>query len=172
MPEPNALPRILRAAAAAALVVWLAVAVWMVVHLQTIGSSHPRAQFSDLGGLLLPGILFAALALLFVALPRRLAFGWGALLLFSLAGIPAWLMLRGPSYLAVPWVDRAFVNAAVWMTLGLAIGLIALSLVAIRRVPEPADVHVAVQFTGSPTRPHAEQISGGPPLVERDPGQE
>jgi hypothetical protein len=69
----------------------------------------------------------------------------------------------------VPWVDRAFITATLWMAIGLILGLVALCLVALRRVPEPADVHVAVQFTGSPTRPDAEQISGGPPLVERDP---
>jgi hypothetical protein len=169
MPEPNALPTILRVVAAAALAVWLAAAVWMVVGLQTIGSAHPKARLSDLGGLLLPGIVLGALALVFLMVPRRLAFGWAAPLLFSLVGVPAWFFLRHGAYRAVPWVDSAFVTATLCMTLGLIFGLVALRLVALRRVPEPADVHVAVQFTGSPTRPDAEQISGGPPLVERDP---
>lgn len=65
--------------------------------------------------------------------------------------------------------SRSAVGRAARLCLGLSLGLIALSLLALRHVPEPADVHVAVQFTGSPTRPHAEQLSGGPPLVERDP---
>lgn len=142
----------------------------MVIRLQTIGSSHPEARVRDLGGLLLPGILLAGTALILVLVPRRAAVGWAVVMLFSFVGVPAWLFLRGSSYRAAPWVERAFVDGAVWMTLGLIVGLVALGLVALRRVPAPADVHVAVQFTGSPTRPNAEEVSGGAPLVERDAG--
>jgi hypothetical protein len=141
MPESNALPRTLRIAAAAALAVWLAVALWMVVHLQTIGSTHPRARVNDLGGLLLPCILLAGSALVLVLVPRRAAIGWAAVLVFSFAGVPAWLFLRGSSYRAIPWVDRSFVDAAIWMTLGLIAGLIVLGLLALRGTREPATDH-------------------------------
>ena len=135
MPEPNALPRVVRIAAAAALVVWLAVALWIIVHIGTIEPTHPTAGFTDIVGLLQPGILFAALALLFVVVPRRLALGWRVLLVVSLFGILAWLLLRPGAYRAVPWVSHDLVSPAVWMTLGLILGLIVLSLVALEGVP-------------------------------------
>ncbi len=126
-----------RFVAGAALAVWLAVAVLVVVRLQTTGSAHPEARLGDLGGLLLPGILVGAVALVLVAAPRRLSVGWGALLLFSLAGVAAWVFLRHAAYRAVPWIDSALVTAAVWMTIGLALGVATLSLVALWRASGP-----------------------------------
>jgi len=169
MPEPNRFSLVCRLVIAAALAVWLASAGWSLSLLLTAASAHPEARFTAAGELLLPAILFAALALVLVLVPRRLAGGWVIVFLFALIGLPAWIFFRNASYQAVPWVTRAVVSGVVWMTLGLALGLIVLSLLALRGVPEPADVHVAVQFTGSLARPNGEQVSGGAPLVERDP---
>jgi hypothetical protein len=144
MPEPNALPKVLRAAVAVALVAWLAVAVWIVVTLVRTEATHVDSPYGSLGMLLLPAVLFGALALLFVLLPRRSAFGWQVVFLFGLLAIPAWLFLRGGAYRAVPWVDSAVVTAAVWMTLGLALGLVTLSLIALRHVSGPPSDRAAV----------------------------
>jgi hypothetical protein len=158
-----------RLVAAAALAAWIAAAVWIVALLVSAASDHPGGRFTAVGELLLPALLFAVVALLCVLIPRRLSGAWVVVFLFSLVGLPAWIFLRSASYGAAPWVSSEIVTAAVWMCLGLALGLIALSLLALRGVPEPADVHIAAQFTGSPQRAHAEQVSGGEYLVEREP---
>jgi hypothetical protein len=136
---------VLRAAVAVALVAWLAVAVWIVVTLVRTEATHVDSPYDSLGMLLLPAVLFGALALLFVVLPRRAAIFWQVAFLFSLLALPAWLFLRGSAHRASPPVDSAVVTAAVWMTLGLALGLIALSLFALRRVPGPPSDRAVVR---------------------------
>lgn len=168
MPEPNPFPRVARVAFAAALAVWLAAAVWLLAVFIGAEPTHEGSPFQSLGMLVLPAVLFAVVALVLVLLPRRSNAGWLMVLVFALFGLPWWLVLRRSVYHAVPWVSAPLVTAAVWMSLGLMLGLVALSVVAERRVPEPTHVHVAAQFTGSATRPNAEQVTGGEPLIERD----
>jgi hypothetical protein len=82
-------------------------------------------------------------------------------LVFALFGLPWWLVLRRSVYHAVPWVSAPLVSAAVWMTLGLMLGLIALSILAARGVPAPSERRPTPGEAGARARVET------PALVER-----
>ena len=135
--EPNPFPRVARAAIAAALAVWLAAAVWLLVVFIGAEPARENSPFRSLGILLLPAVLFAVVALVLVLLPRRSNGAWTIVRFFALFGLPWWLLLRRSVYQAVPWVSASLVTAALWMALGLMLGLIALGVVAARHVQVP-----------------------------------
>ena len=74
--EPNPFPRVARAAIAAALAVWLAAAVWLLVVFIGAEPARENSPFRSLGILLLPAVLFAVVALVLVLLPRRSNGAW------------------------------------------------------------------------------------------------
>lgn len=137
MPTRNRLPLPWRLAVAAALAAWLAAALWLLVLLAGAEPAREHSPFTALGELLVPAMLLAAVALLLVVVPRRLVGAWGFVFVFALAGVPAWLFLRGAAYDAVPAVTSATVTAVVWMVLGLVVALLALPLLELRGVAEP-----------------------------------
>ena len=140
MPEPNPFPRVGRAVIAAALVVWLAADIWLIARLASAqghyGSAHP---FVSAGELLVPAGLLALFALILVVVPWRFNAGWGLVFLFAVLGVPAWVFLRRGVHNVVPDVSGAVAAAVAWMTLGLTLGLIALSLLALRGTREPLE---------------------------------
>jgi hypothetical protein len=164
-----------RLAAAVTVVAWLVPAVWLLVRVlrgdERFRAARPDAMhspFTALAELLLPALLLAALALALLLLRRPATAGWTIVFLFALLGFPAWLFLRGPAYRASGWVTRDVVTTIVWMVLGLAIYLVALSLLMVRGKPAPRDVHVSQQFIGAPGVLHTNTPTGSDPLVERE----
>jgi hypothetical protein len=152
MPEPNPFPWAARVVVAAALAVWLAAAVWLLVAFIGAEPTHVESPFRSLGMLLLPAVLFAVVALVLVVLPRRSNGAWMVVLVFALFGLPWWLLLRRSVYHAAPWVGAPLVTAAVWMTLGLMLGLIALSITAARTMPAPSERRLTPDEAGALAR--------------------
>ncbi|HMK91483.1 MAG TPA: hypothetical protein VK576_00645 [Thermoleophilia bacterium] len=88
-------------------------------------------------------------ALVLVILPRRSQGLWGIILAFSVFGLPAWLLFRRSAYDAVPWVGSSVVTAAVFMAIGVMLGLIALAALAMRGLPGPAPRRPTAQDAGA-----------------------
>ena len=140
MPEPNPFPRVARAVIAVALALWLAADVWLIATLASAQGHHGSARpFVAAGELLVPAGLLALLALVLVVVPWRFNAGWGLVFLFAVLGVPAWVFLRRGVHNVVPDVSGAVAAAVAWMTLGLTLGLIALSLLALRGTREPLE---------------------------------
>jgi hypothetical protein len=136
--ERNRFSGVWRLAVAAALTAWLAADAWLIAMLAAAqGHNGSERPFVSAGELLVPAGFLALLALVLVVIPWRLTAGWSFVFLFSVIGLPAWMFLRPGVYDAVPDVPAAVAAATVWMTLGLAVGLVVLSLLALRRTPEP-----------------------------------
>ncbi len=142
MPEPNPVPRVVRAVVAAALAVWLAADIWLIAALASAqGHNGSPGPFVSAGELLVPAGLLALFAFVLVVVPWRFNAAWGLAFLFAVLGVPAWVFLRRGVHNVVPDVTSAVASAVVWMCLGLALGLIALSLLALRGTREPVGDH-------------------------------
>ena len=140
MPEHSPFPKSVRIAVAAALVVWVAADIWLIARLAAAQGHYGSAgPFVSAGELLVPAGLLALFALVLTLVPRRSTAGWGLVFLFAVLGVPAWLLLRRGVHAVVPNVSGAAAAAVRWMPLGLAIGLIVLSLLALRGTREPAN---------------------------------
>jgi hypothetical protein len=165
-----------RIAAAAALIGWLAPAVWLLIKVingdARYQGAHPLAKHglpTALGQLLLPALLLATLALVLLLVRRRATFAWTVVFLLALLGVPAWLVLRDPAYRPVGRVPHDVVASIVWMVLGLVVYLLVLSLLMLRGQPAPADVHLSQQFMGAPGMLHTNTPTGSEPLIDREP---
>jgi hypothetical protein len=167
-----------RLAVAVALLIWSAAAVWLLIRLVDAERAfhntpgHPSHNpFTGVGELLLPAMVLALAALILVLVPRRLAPGWTLVFLTSVAGVFAWLFLRGSAG-DLPSTVHDEAALIVWLVLGLIAGLIALSILMLRGQPGLPDVHVAQQFAGSYSDPHMLAPPGSDPLVDRAPPDE
>ena len=142
MPEPNRFSLVWRLVIAAALAVWLAADIWLIATLASAQGHNGSARpFVSAGELLVPAGLLALLALVLVVVPWRFNAGWGLVFLFAVLGVPAWVFLRRGVHNVVPDVSSAVASAVVWMCLTFALGLIALSLLALRGTREPVGDH-------------------------------
>jgi hypothetical protein len=138
MSERNRFSRVWRLAIAATLTAWLAADVWLIATLANArGHNGSERPFVSAGELLVPAGFLALLALVLIVIPWRFTAGWSFVFLFSVVGLPAWVFLRPGVHNAVPDVPAAVADAIVWMTLGLAVGLVVLSVLALRRTPAP-----------------------------------